>query len=268
MTVSLRRSIIAEPSRVNVAVRRRESQPSDRSVITPVGGRAPSRARVEERRARSPRSTTWTAERLKPVPCQESNQRRYPMRRQRLRRSNKEHLRIDWHSSPSTDRSAVTATAEMTTLAPARRWCRSLPSTRTIPSVRPKKSRSTAPARIRSRARASKAARIRPMNPGDSVLRPAREAVSREAALLSRRRAPAHEDTRPTRPRHTSFPSQRPATHPDERARRPRRKRTEKEREERGESWPRVRALLQWSVSSDQWPFPLATSHWLLATGH
>ena len=41
--------------------------------------------------------------------------------------------------------------------------------------------------------------------------------------------------------------------------------------EERGESWPRVRTFYfsdQWSVSSDQWLFPVATSHRSLATGH
>ena len=263
MTVSLRRSIIAEPSRVNVAVRRRESQPSDRCAIKPVGDHAPSRARVEERRDRSPRSTTWTAERLKPVPCQESNQRRCPMRRQRLRRSNTERPRIDWHSSPSTGRSAVTATAEMTTRAPARRWCRSLPSTRTIPSVGPKQLRSAAPARIRSRARASRMERIRPTNPGDSVLRSAREEVFREAALSLTRRAPAREDVKWKRPRHTNFPSQRPKPRSDERDRQSGRKRTEAEREERGESWPRVRTF----YFSDQWLFLLATSHRSLATG-
>ena len=179
------------------------------------------------------------------------------MRLQRLRRSDKERPRIDWHSSPSTGRSAVTATAEMTTRAPARRWCRSPQTTWKIPSARPKKSRSTAPARIRSRARASRMERIRPTNPGDSVLLSAREEVSREAALSSRPRAPAREDVKLKRLGHTNFPSQRPVPRPDERDRQSRRKRTEKEREERGECWPRATAFhstISWSRKSKSFP--------------
>lgn len=175
------------------------------------------------------------------------------MKRQRLRRSNKERPRSDWHSSPSTGRSTITATAETTTRAPARRWCRSLPSTWKRPSVRPKKSRSTAPARIRSRAHASRMERIRPTNPGDSVLRLAREAVSRKAVLSSKRRAPAHEDVKLKRPGHTNFPSQRPRPRPDEQDRQSGRKKTEKELEERGEFWPQA-PVFRLTISCGQKP--------------